>query len=285
MGARILDGRLVAESIKNGLSEEVKTFKSSPCLAVCLIGTDPASQVYVKHKRKACGEVGINSLIKELPASATTDDVLAVIHAWNSDPAIHGILVQLPLPAGVDRFRVINAINPLKDVDCFTAENVGRLSQGVPRFEPCTPAGIVELLKFYNICLQQPAVIINRSNVVGLPLATMLTRLGATVSVFHEQTHWRHWQDMMRVASIVVTAVGRPNFKLDPQHIQPGAVVVDVAIRRQDGKLMGDCLCGDHLKVIQQKAGWVTPVPGGVGPMTVAMLLKNTVSAARGLSC
>ena len=285
MTAKILDGNQVARDIRSELAEEVIEFIQNngvvPCLAAVLVGDDPASEVYVRNKRKDCEAVGIESQLHRLAADTTLDDVLKLLAKLNKDDAVHGILVQLPLPAQIDAARVLSAISPAKDVDTFHPENVGRLVQGRPRFLPCTPHGVQQLLVRSGIEIAgRHVVIVGRSDIVGKPLAIMLSQRGAggdaTVTLCHSRTS--DLAAITRLADILVVAIGRPKF-LTPQMVKPGAVVVDVGINRTDEGLVGDV----DFDAVREVAGAITPVPGGVGPLTRAMLLRNTLSAAQAL--
>ncbi len=280
----LIKGALVASHIRHQVRREVAALRArgvQPCLAVCMVGDNPASRIYVRRKQQACAAVGITSVRVDLPASASTEQVVALIRRWNADPAVHGILVQLPLPLHIDRQTVLNAIDPAKDVDCVGATNLGLLMHGAPRFLPCTPAGIIELLRYYHIATRgRHVVVVNRSLTVGQPLAALLVRDhergNATVTVCHE--HTRGIERLCRSADIIVTAVGRPaDFRLRGHMVRRGAVVIDVGISRVDRRVVGDVDFDD----VAEKASLITPVPGGVGPCTVAMLVKNTAAAAR----
>jgi methylenetetrahydrofolate dehydrogenase (NADP+) / methenyltetrahydrofolate cyclohydrolase len=282
--AELIKGSIVASHIRHQVANEVAALTASgirPCLAVCLVGEDSGSRIYVRRKQQACAAVGILSIRADLPRTAHTEEILAVVQGWNADPTLHGILVQLPLPDHVDRFAVLDAIDPSKDVDAIEASNIGRLVQGRPRFLPCTPGGIVELFKHYNInTLGKHVVIVNRSIVVGEPFAAMLVqeqRFGnATVTICHE--HTRGIERICRTADIIIVAVGkRPEFCLRGSMVKKGAVVIDVGINRAGKRIVGDV----EFDEVYPKASLITPVPGGVGPCTVAMLLKNTAEAAR----
>lgn len=281
MTAQLLDGKSLAKQIRAELAEQVAKFKSesnvTPTLAAVLVGDDPASDVYVRNKRRDCAEVGIESVLHRLGADTTQTELLALIEKLNSDPQVHGILVQLPLPNQIDTEQVLEAIAPCKDVDAFHPENVGRLVQGRPVFLPCTPHGVVELLKRNNISTAgKHVVVVGRSDIVGKPLSIMLAQKGAdaTVTICHSRT-----QDLPAVtllADILVVAIGRPNF-ITADMVRPGAVVVDVGINRTDAGLVGDV----DFDAVSKVAGHITPVPGGVGPLTRVMLLINTLNAAR----
>ncbi|NHA15506.1 bifunctional methylenetetrahydrofolate dehydrogenase/methenyltetrahydrofolate cyclohydrolase FolD [Thioalkalivibrio sp. XN279] len=279
MTAQIIDGRQVAADIQRDLrariENRVAAGRRRPGLAVVMVGEDPASAIYVRNKRKACEDAGIRSVAHDLPADTTQDTLDALIAALNTDPVIDGILVQLPLPAQLDARRVIEAIDPAKDVDGFHPYNIGRLAQRIPLLRPCTPAGVMALLAHYDIPVRtRRAVVVGASNIVGRPMALELLLAGATTTVCHRFT-----QDLaaeLADADIVVVAVGKPAL-VKGAWIKPGAVVVDVGMNRlSDGKLCGDV----EFDAAAERAGWITPVPGGVGPMTVAMLLKNTLDAA-----
>lgn len=279
MAARIIDGKEIAREVRAEVKTRVCAFREThgevPALAVVLVGEDPASQIYVANKQKACGWVGIRSVTVRLPETAAEDAVLSEIARLNADPSISGILVQLPLPAGMNADRVTAAVAPEKDVDGFHPINAGRLLRGRASLEPCTPAGCVRLLKTAGVPLSGAnAVIIGRSNIVGKPLAMMLLRENCTVTVCHSRT--KGLADIVRRADIVVSAVGRPRM-VTADMVKPGAAVIDVGINRlPDGTLAGDV----DFEGVREAAGWITPVPGGVGPMTIAMLLKNTMDAA-----
>ncbi|HTK76853.1 MAG TPA: bifunctional methylenetetrahydrofolate dehydrogenase/methenyltetrahydrofolate cyclohydrolase FolD [Gemmataceae bacterium] len=284
MPARILDGKSLAETmqaeIAAGVAELVAAGGPKPGLATVLVGDDPASHVYVRNKRRACERVGMTSFHHELPAAASQAELLALVSRLNSDPSVHGILVQLPLPAQIDERAVIYSVNPLKDVDAFHPETVGLLAAGHPRFRPCTPHGIQQLLMRNNIPIAGAhVVIVGRSNIVGKPLALMLMQKesggDATVTVAHSRSH--DLPALTGQADILVAAVGRPKL-ITADMVRPGATVVDVGTNRvADGKLVGDVDYGP----VSEIAGTITPVPGGVGPMTITMLLHNTLLAAR----
>ena len=282
--ARILDGKALAKTIRGQIATEVAEFVGrygrAPGLDVVLVGDDPASRVYVKNKESASAAAGMRGRLHVLPATVTQGELLDRIDALNADPAVDGILVQLPLPRGIEEPSVIERVSPLKDVDGFHPENAGLLAIGRPRFVPCTPLGIVEMLTSGGITTKGAhAVVLGRSNIVGKPMALLLMRKGpggdATVTVCHTGTP--DPKLYTRMADILVVAMGRPEV-VDADWIKPGAVVVDVGIhKRADGKL-----CGDTVQAgVAEVASWVTPVPGGVGPMTIAMLLRNTLAAAR----
>lgn len=280
----ILNGKTIADTIRLEIAEKAAELKADrnivPCLAAILVGDDPASQIYVRNKEKACRQVGIESQIIRLPAHTSTAELLQYIDQFNRDPSVHGILVQLPLPPSCDEKQVLDAIDPRKDVDAFHPENVGLLSQGRPRFLPCTPHGIQQLLLRSGIRLAgQHVVIVGRSDIVGKPLALMMLQKNegadATVTVVHSRT--QHLADVTQQADILVAALGKARF-ITGSMIKPGAVVVDVGINRlPDGTLCGD-VDFDSVKGI---ASAMSPVPGGVGPLTITMLLQNTLTAAQ----
>ena len=286
MSAAILDGKSLAKQIREELAVEVvdfiRTTEVVPTLAAVLVGHDPASEVYVRNKRRDCEIVGIHSQLVELPAETTEAELLDVVARLNADATVHGILVQLPLPKQIDETAVLEAIDPAKDVDAFHPENVGRIMQGRPRFLPCTPSGVQELLLRNDVPIAGAhVVIVGRSDIVGKPLAGMLVQRGrggdATVTVCHSRT--ADLAAITRQADILVVAIGRPEF-VTGDMIKPGATVVDVGINRTDAGLVGDVEFASAAKV----AGRITPVPGGVGPLTRTMLLVNTLTAARGLT-
>lgn len=285
MTAILLDGKAMAQRIRAEIAEQVVDFIQNnatvPCLAVVLVGDDPASKVYLRNKAQACERVGMESQLHHLPAAATQDDLLTLITKLNKDRQVHGVLVQLPLPGQIPLPRILGAVNPLKDVDAFHPQNVGRLVQGQPRFLPCTPHGIQQLLMRNGVEIAGAhAVIVGRSDIVGKPLAIMLARRGpggdATVTVCHSRT--RNLPEITRQADILVVAIGRPRF-VTREMVKPGAAVVDVGINRTESGLVGDV----DFEGVRQVAGHITPVPGGVGPLTVTMLLHNTLQAARDL--
>ena len=285
MTATILDGKALAHQIQAELTEVVADFIENngvvPCLAAVLVGEDPASEVYVRNKRRACERLGIESQLHRLPATTTQDELLALVKRLNKSNEVHGILVQLPLPEGLDAARVQSAVLPLKDVDCLNPENVGLLVQGRPRFLPCTPHGVVQILQRSGVQIAgQHVVIIGRSDIVGKPLANMLVQKGAggdaTVTICHSRS--RDLPAIARTADILVAAVGRPKL-VTADMVKPGAVVIDVGINRTAEGLVGDV----DFAAVREVASMITPVPGGVGPLTITMLLHNTLSAARGL--
>ena len=274
-----IDGLEVARSVKERVKKAVDELKIQgvePCLATILIGDNQASATYVKNKHKACAEVGILTKDHKPSASISQDEMNDLIDSLNNDSAVHGILVQLPLPEHLDEFTTTSRIFPIKDVDGLTPHNVGLLSIGKAVLKACTPSGIMEMFDYYDIDLSgKNVVIINRSNLIGKPLYHMLLEKNATVITCHSKT--KNLKEICQSADIVISAVGdRSKFVLTPEMIKKDAIVIDVAISHHDGKLVGDA---DYEKIIE-KASYVTPVPGGVGPMTVAMLLKNTITAA-----
>lgn len=277
---QILDGKKLAEEIRAGLKAEVEALARKgrrPGLTVVLVGNDPASAVYVRNKERAAREVRIESQVLRLAEDISQAELEEKVIELNKNEKIHGILVQLPLPASLDARRIIELIDPKKDVDCFHPENVGRLALGAPHFLPCTPAGILELLRAADVPVEgKEAVIVGRSNIVGKPLALMLINAGATVTVAHSRT--KNLAEVCRRADILVSATGRAGL-IGEEMVKDGAVVIDVGINRDaDGRLVGDV---DYVRVCD-KTSCITPVPGGVGPMTIAMLLRNTVMAAAG---
>ncbi|NHC62448.1 bifunctional methylenetetrahydrofolate dehydrogenase/methenyltetrahydrofolate cyclohydrolase FolD [Paenalcaligenes suwonensis] len=276
--ARIISGTALAQSVREQVAEDVKALQAKgihPGLTVVLIGEDPASQVYVRNKALACEKAGINSDVIRLPASTTQDELLALIEKLNQDDGVDGILVQLPLPSHLDEHLVIESISPAKDVDGFHISNAGLLMTGQPLFRPCTPYGVMKMLESEQVALRgAEAVIVGASNIVGKPMAMMLLAAGATVTLCNSKT--RDLAAHTRRADVLVVAVGRPNM-IKGDMIKPGAVVIDVGINRlDDGKLAGDV----EFASASQVASAITPVPGGVGPMTIAMLLVNTLEAA-----
>jgi methylenetetrahydrofolate dehydrogenase (NADP+)/methenyltetrahydrofolate cyclohydrolase len=275
MTARIIDGVAIAASLRARLAEKVATLPYQPSLAVVLVGDDPASAIYVRTKDKAANAVGIAAQTIRLPACATQSDVLAQIAHLNADSAVDGILVQLPLPSHIDTQTVLESVDPTKDVDGFHPLNVGRLASGHPALVPCTPLGIMKLLHAAGISLEgERALIAGRSAIVGRPMVSLLLAANATVTVAHSRT--RDFDTECRRASVIVAAVGRPEL-IRGDWIAPGATVIDVGINRlPNSKLVGDVAFAEAAEV----AGAITPVPGGVGPMTIACLLENTVTAA-----
>ena len=277
--AQIIDGKAVAASLRAEIAHRVTELKEkgiTPGLAVILVGEDPASQTYVRNKQKACEEVGFYGEQINLPATTTQEELLAVVQGLNAREDIHGILCQLPLPRGLDDSAVIAAIDPNKDVDAFHAENVGHIMIGDQIFLPCTPAGVMELIHRSGIAVEgKHCVVIGRSNIVGKPMAMLLLQENGTVTICHSRT--KELAAICRQADILVAAVGRAKF-VTADMVKPGATVIDVGINRdENGKLCGDV----DFAAVEPIAGAITPVPGGVGPMTIAMLMKNTLTAAK----
>ena len=278
--AVLMDGKLVSEKTRDNIKSEVERLKNefnkTPGLAVIVVGDDPASAVYVRNKHKACLAVGMNSYQIALPATISQDELIFKIEELNADPSVDGILVQLPLPAHISEVAVTKAILPEKDVDAFHSENVGKIMIGKYDFLPCTPAGIVRLLDFYNISVEgKSCVVIGRSNIVGKPMALLLLERNGTVTVCHSKT--KNLKEITKTADIIIVAIGKPRF-LTADMVKPSAVIVDVGINRgDDGKLVGDV----DFEAVSEVASYITPVPGGVGPMTITMLLENTLTAAR----
>ena len=277
MAAQIINGKEIAAQIRSELKERVDRLASKgrrPGLAVVLVGDNPASAVYVRMKKKACQEIGIYSEEHRLPSTISQGELLALVDLLNADPKIHGILVQLPLPKGLDEEEVINRIDPRKDVDGFHPVNVGKLSIGLPAFVPCTPAGVLELVKRTGTTIAgKKVVVLGRSNIVGKPAAMLFLRENATVTICHSRTV--NVKDECAQGDILVVAVGQPQL-VKGDWVKPGAVVIDVGINRVDGQIVGDV----DFSEVKEVAGAITPVPGGVGPMTIAMLMKNTVDVA-----
>lgn len=277
--AQIIDGKAVSAQVRADAAKKVAQLKEQgvhPGLAVVIVGDDPASRVYVNNKKKACAEIGIHSEEYALRAETTQEELLNLVENLNYKKEIHGILVQLPLPKHLDERAVIKAIDPIKDVDAFHAENVGRIMIGDFQFLPCTPAGVMELLQSANIEISgKNCVVIGRSNIVGKPMAMLLLHQNGTVTICHSKT--KNLADVCRGADILVAAVGIPKF-VKADMVKPGAVVIDVGMNRdENGKLCGDV----DFAQVEPVASYITPVPGGVGPMTIAMLMKNTITAAR----
>lgn len=276
--ATILDGKALAGKLKEEIRKQVSALQSEgvyPKLAVILVGDDPASQVYVRNKKRDCEEVGIVSQSITLPADIGREELSGIIRSLNNDASVHGILVQLPLPEGLDDSEITQLIAPEKDVDAFSYYNVGRIMTGDYSFVPCTPAGCMELIKLSGISVEgKNCVVIGRSNIVGKPMAMLLMQANGTVTVCHSRT--KNLAEITRGADVLVCAVGKPGF-VTGDMVKEGAVVIDVGINRcADGKLRGDC----EFDSCAAKASYITPVPGGVGPMTRVMLLKNTINAA-----
>lgn len=278
MTATLIDGKAIAARKRVEIAADVATLKAQgiePGLAVVIVGDDPASEVYVRNKHKACDEVGIRSFKHELPADTPQDALLALVHELNEDAAVHGILVQLPLPGHIDEDTVIEAISPDKDVDGFHPVNVGRMVVGKEAFLPCTPHGCMVLLQEAGVDLEgKEAVVVGRSNIVGKPVAHLLLDQNATVTICHSRTH--DLPGVIRRADVVVVGVGRPEM-VKGDWIKEGAVVIDVGINRTDHGLVGDV----EFSTASERASAITPVPGGVGPMTIAMLMLNTLESAR----
>ncbi len=286
MTAKLLDGKSLAAKLQADIARRVTEFNShtgvTPCLAAVLVGENPASEVYVRNKRQACERVGMTSQLHRLPADASQEQLLDLVGQLNAAPAdkpVHGILVQLPLPKQIEETRILDAVHPLKDVDAFHPENVGRIVQGRPRFLPCTPHGIVQILAAHEIpTAGQHVVVLGRSEIVGKPIALMLLQRGpqadATVTVCHSRTP--NLPEITRQADILIVAIGKARF-VTADMVRPGAAVIDVGINRVDGKLCGDV----DFDSVKEVAGAITPVPGGVGPLTITMLLENTLAAAR----
>ncbi|MDR1958176.1 MAG: bifunctional methylenetetrahydrofolate dehydrogenase/methenyltetrahydrofolate cyclohydrolase FolD [Planctomycetaceae bacterium] len=281
---QILDGKKLSETIRSEIAEEVTRLRLAtgvtPCLAAVLVGEDPASQIYVNNKEKACQKTGMESRLFRLPAAATTEELLKLIGKLNADVSVHGILVQLPLPEGCDELRILDAIDPKKDVDAFHPENVGLISQGRPRYLPCTPCGIQQMLIRSGIeTAGKHVVVVGRSDIVGKPMALMLVQkqsgADATVTVVHSRT--KNLTDLTRQADILIVAIGKAKF-LTADMVQPGAVVIDVGINRlPDGKICGDV----DFDAVKEIVSAISPVPGGVGPLTISMLLRNTLRSAQ----
>jgi methylenetetrahydrofolate dehydrogenase (NADP+) / methenyltetrahydrofolate cyclohydrolase len=277
--ARIIDGKAVAAAVRERVASEVNGFEQEtgrvPSLATALVGEDPASQIYIRNKHKACAEVGMRSVHHDLPVGATEGQVLELVGQLSQDDDIDGILVQLPLPEGIDSARVVASIDPVKDVDGLTPANAGLLAHGAPGLVPCTPAGVMELLRHEGVELEgAEAVVVGRSKLVGVPVARLLLAANATVTICHSRT--RGLAGVCSRADVLVAAAGAPRL-LGADAVKPGAVVIDVGMNRAE-----DGLCGDvDFEAASEVAAAITPVPGGVGPMTIAMLLVNTLAAAR----
>ena len=275
--AELIDGKRISTMIKDECKKKVAEYKAQGteiCLAVIQVGNDPASSVYVNNKKKACAYIGINSLSYELPEETTQEELLSLIRELNERKDVNGILVQLPVPAHIDEKTIINAIDPKKDVDGFHPQSVGSLCIGQPGFVSCTPAGIIQLLKRSDIDISgKHCVVVGRSNIVGKPMALLMLRENATVTVAHSKT--KDLKSITRQADILIVAIGKPKF-IDASYIKDGAVVIDVGIHRnEDNKLCGDV----DFDSAKEAASYITPVPGGVGPMTIAMLMKNCVDS------
>jgi len=280
MSAQLLDGKSIAASLREQIRQKVTELLASggaqPGLAVVLVGENPASEVYVRNKQRACGEVGFHSELHRLPAETMQEELLDLIDRLNANPAIDGILVQLPLPKHIDEESVIERILPTKDVDGFHPYNVGRLALRMPVLRPCTPKGVMTMLAHTGIPLEGlDAIIVGQSNIVGRPMALELLAARCTITVCHSRT--KHLAEKIRASDVIVAAVGRPRF-VQGDWVKPGALVIDVGINRlDDGKLVGDV----DFDGAREAAAWITPVPGGVGPMTIASLLENTLQAAQ----
>jgi len=277
----IIDGKMVASKIKENIAAEVKTLKQktgkTPGLAVVLVGNDPASAVYVRNKNKTCENLGFHSFENILPADTSESKLLGLIHELNIDDRVNGILVQLPLPDQISSNKILEAINPKKDVDGFHLENVGRLVTGNATFKPCTPEGIIQLLDHYEVNIEgKHAVILGRSNIVGKPISLLLLERNATVTICHSKT--QNLSAITKSADILIAAIGKPNFVTEDM-IKDNTIVIDVGINRVDNKLIGDV----DYQSVSKKASLITPVPGGVGPMTIAILMANTLQSFKNL--
>lgn len=276
--SNIIDGKTVSAAVKERVKTEVENLKKqgvSVCLAVILVGNDAASQIYVANKKRACEQLGIISKEYLLPETATQDELLQLIEKLNADSAVNGILCQLPLPKGLDEKAVISAIDPIKDVDAFHPVNVGKIMIGDYDFLPCTPAGVMEMLAYYKIDISgKNCVVIGRSNIVGKPMAMLLLHKNGTVTICHSKTE--NLAETTSKADILVAAVGKAKF-VTANMVKDGAVVIDVGMNRENGKLCGDV----DFESVSAKASYITPVPGGVGPMTIAVLMQNTLTAAK----
>lgn len=280
MGAQLLDGKALAQQIRDRIAKDTAELVAKtgvrPGLAAILVGDDPASKLYVKNKQKACDAAGISVDENRLPAGTTQAELLALIEKVNADPKVHGILVQLPLPKHIDSRMILEAVSPLKDADGFHPHNMGRLVEGMPLFTPCTPRGVMMMIESTGIPIEgKRAVVVGRSNIVGKPVALMLLHRHATVTVCHSKT--KDLPAVCREADILVVAIGKAKF-VTADMVKPGAVVIDVGVNRlDDGTFVGDV----DFEPVSRKAGWISPVPGGVGPMTIAMLLDNTLDSAK----
>jgi len=283
VSATILDGKSLSEEMRAELAEQAAEFIQDsgivPCLAAVLVGDDPASQIYVRNKQKACDRMGIESKLHRLPEDTSMEELLTVVNRLNRDDSVHGILVQLPLPEGLDETRILRAISPMKDVDALHPENVGLIVQNRPRFLPCTPSGVQQMLLRRNIPIAgSHVVVVGRSDIVGKPMGIMLMQRGrggdATVTVCHSRT--KNLAEVCRTADILIVAIGRAKF-ITADMVKPGATVIDVGMNRTDEGLFGDV----DFEAVKEVAGAITPVPGGVGLLTITMLLQNTLTAAR----
>ena len=281
MTGSTIDGNIVASVIKSRIKKDVENMKSKglliPSLATILVGNDPASAIYVKNKQKAAADVGISTKDYKMGSNISQKELIELIMKLNNDPDVHGILVQLPLPEAINEANVINTISPSKDVDGLTQTNAGMLFNGRATLVPCTPLGIMQLLDYYKIELESiDAIVLNRSNLVGKPLAILLLQRNASVMVCHSKS--KNLVDKIKSAELIVTAVGsRKRFALNSSMVKDGAIIIDVGISRLMGRPVGDV---EDFESMKEKASWITPVPGGVGPMTIAMLLSNTMLAA-----
>lgn len=283
MSAEIIDGKALAATFRGQIAEEVSQLKNEkniiPHLTAVLVGDDPASAVYVRNKQRACEKAGIQSTLKRLTAETSEAELISIVESLNADPGVHGILVQLPLPGHINETAILDVVNPLKDVDAFHPENVGLIVQGRPRYLPCTPYGIQQMILSTKMeTAGKHAVILGRSEIVGKPMAMLLIQRGlgadATVTICHSRT--QNLNEIVKTADIVIAAIGKPEF-VTADMVKPGAIVIDVGINRVDDRLVGDV----DYEGVKEVASAITPVPGGVGPMTIAMLLKNTLTAAR----
>ncbi|MBS0149942.1 MAG: bifunctional methylenetetrahydrofolate dehydrogenase/methenyltetrahydrofolate cyclohydrolase FolD [Nitrospira sp.] len=280
MAAQLIDGKALAQQVRDRLAQESADLLTKkgivPGLATILVGDDPASHVYVKNKQKACEMAGIYVDDHKLPATTSQADLLALIEKKNADPKIHGILVQLPLPKHIDSKMILEAVSPFKDADGFHPYNFGRLVEGHPVFEACTPKGVIKMIESAGVTIEgKRAVVVGRSNIVGKPLALMLLQRNATVTICHSKT--KDLPAVCREADLLLVAIGKAKF-VTADMVREGAVVIDVGTNKTpEGKLCGDV----DFEPVKQKAGWISPVPGGVGPMTIAMLLENTVESAK----
>lgn len=286
MSAEIIDGRALSVAFREQVAQEVALLKAEkqivPHLTAVLVGEDPASAVYVRNKQRACEKAGIQSTLKRLPAETTETELIELVQSLNADQSVHGILVQLPLPKHINEVAILDVVNPLKDVDAFHPENVGLIVQGRPRYLPCTPYGIQQMILSTKMeTAGKHAVILGRSEIVGKPMAMLLIQRGlgadATVTICHSRT--QNLKEIVRSADIIIAAIGQPEF-VTADMVKPGAIVIDVGINRVNDKLVGDVA----FESVKEVASAITPVPRGVGPMTIAMLLKNTLTAAKLLS-
>ena len=270
----LIEGKTVSQAVKERIKNEIARRGIEPCLAVILVGDDPASRIYVANKQKACEACGIRSLKYQLPKETTQKELLALVDRLNADKNVHGILCQLPLPKPLDKRPILSRIDPKKDVDCFHPNNVGKLWSSGAAFLPCTPAGVIELLNYYKIdCTGKRCVILGRSNIVGKPMAALMLKKDATVTICHSRT--ADLKAGCKEADILISAIGKPKF-VTADMVKDGAVLIDVGINRmENGKLCGDV----DFDAVKEKASFITPVPGGCGPMTIAMLMQNTLTA------